>query len=958
MGPMVGVIGRRPDVNETHGWRSRGTQEGMESWDGGIEGASHTSWKAKSELPIGVSIWEETPRPIEKQRTDSVDMQTIARGPGFRATRETTDEEEARETIDLSEPDTHALPARQNELPQDTENDSPRVRSRGRTGEERKIKENNKKPNGCKCRARESIKVRKRAQKKPYLPSWLWKRWTRSQLDKLFRTAANCSLLLSIGLLLTAALLQLYHLRTQPQRMILTDVDALFANDLARKSGLSDPTEINLDEWTFDPAHPLEADIPKAVLDSIDVPTPSSLTPAIIGIRHMVPLAAGSSPEVREYLGKAISVSFRLPSGRIVHHRGDIHLRLFEREPNSDWVGTPFPSRTELDFLRGILFREEGLSGLMNYLRKEGGIPMERWKALLDDEARESYHEKEKARKELDLAKRNSQKVPVKIGPPTWKRPGNLHELNNVTVVDPTLEVPNHREQKAVNALREFKEEAEEEAEVLKEVEEMARFRKAATIAKIKVEGDEGRLYRMGLLSHSNEEEEMLEMYGGDDDDDDLIFLPGLGDLVGIPLPPNTLAEPTEEGEEPAAPRLRSIELPGFDFKVGTPDEDDDDDDIPLLEVISPNHSSEDSSKTTDEILGEIMDTLKKLRLDFASAIDVETRWMAQDLELGAEKLLKMKEEAMRDKDGDVEMGGRNDEKDPVPEYQPELTTTDPYRRDPAEVLKEDVDAMGREVRNLEWRIEGTEHRVERKWEMAEARIVGLETTAKEMVKGRAEAWPSRQKPIRDTSEYHGLRGRIQKIENRIQGASQEIGGLRARVVDMERAVKEVGELRRKVNGLDVFLGSVHGEVIGCGRRVAAVEVKQEEGRLRLENGAREAATNWAIIHTFLPRVGKIDAKLAEVDYRLITVEEQSIWLDQKARAVWLATVATDLTEKTIRCNGVRTTWNQAAEAFNRRLTATPYVSKDPRHPETGLILASTTTPHSVEAVSQPTGAN
>ena len=954
MGPMAGVIGRRPDVDGTQGWRGRGPQEGMESWDGGIERVPRTSWMAKSELPIRVSTWEETPRPMEKQLTDHADARTIIRAPELRNTRETTDEEEVRGTIDLSEPNTHALPTRQNELSGDAGNDSPRVRSRGKAGEERKLNERNEKSNGCEGRTRESIKEQGRKPRNPHLPSWLWKRWTRAPSDKLFRTVANCSLLLSIGLLLTAALLQLYHLQTRPQGMMLTNGGVPFSADSARRSGVYDPAEVNLDDWTYNPAYPLEEDIPKAVLDTIEVPGDKSLTPAIIAVRHMVPLAAGSSPGAREYLGKAIMVSFRLPSGRVAHQQGDMHLRLFERERNSDWTGTPFPIRYKVDLLRGMLFNEEGLGELLDYLIEDGGALLEKLMNEVEGRKHVSSSEDGEAKEweEAELESTKRRQEPVKVGPPTLKRPGGFVCLNREPGNSLTA-VLSGRQEPVSHDWMKVKEEVYQEGEE-------TRYRRATMIAKIKVEEDDEKPYRMGLLHRPGYGEGVLET----DDDDDMSFLSELEERAGV-TPPNTLDEPSNGEGVPAAPRVRSVELPGLGFKITGFDESEDEDDIPLLEVIPPDLSSEGSSRTSDEILSEIVDTLKKLRLEFASAIDVETRWMVQDLELGAEKLQKLKEAGVAKAGSEDEvMGKPNEEKDPVPEYQPQETmAVDPHQGDPVEALDQKIDAVGRDLRDLEWRMEGDDSRAERKWRMAEAKIVALEVRMKEFAKelartGQMEASPSRKKSSRDLGEYHGLRGRVQKVENRVQAAAKEINGVRARVVDVERAIKEIGEIRRKVNGLDVLLGSVHGEVMVWGRRVVTVEVKIEEGRLRQEHFSRELAANWAIIHTCLPRVGRLEAKLTEVDYRLTTAEEQNVWLDQKVRAVWLAAMATDLVEKTAYCNGVRATWDMASAAFARRFEKTPYVATEPRHPETGLLLASTTTPHAaLKAVGQPSAA-
>ena len=125
------------------------------------------------------------------------------------------------------------------------------------------------------------------------------------------------------------------------------------------------------DDWTLNPDLPKHEDFPRDVLRTIQAPSFEKRTPALVGIQHLVPLAGGISHPVREFLGKAITVSTRLESGRVASYRGDIHLRIFEREGDLGWHDTHTPSRNELDVLRGILFREDGHEPVMDQLLDE-----------------------------------------------------------------------------------------------------------------------------------------------------------------------------------------------------------------------------------------------------------------------------------------------------------------------------------------------------------------------------------------------------------------------------------------------------------------------------------------------------------------------------------------------------------------------------------------------------------
>ena len=117
------------------------------------------------------------------------------------------------------------------------------------------------------------------------------------------------------------------------------------------------------DVQTTSPGHQvrsqMEIDVAKSVLDSIPVPSANEETHGIIGVRHLVQLRDGMSPRVQEFLGRATSVSTWLANGQTVHHRGNIHIRIFDRNIDNGWGDVEPPSQTELDHLRGVLFREE-----------------------------------------------------------------------------------------------------------------------------------------------------------------------------------------------------------------------------------------------------------------------------------------------------------------------------------------------------------------------------------------------------------------------------------------------------------------------------------------------------------------------------------------------------------------------------------------------------------------------
>ena len=197
------------------------------------------------------------------------------------------------------------------------------------------------------------------------------------------------------------------------------------------------------DAQTTSPGHQvrsqMEIDVAKSVLDSIPVPSANEETHGIIGVRHLVQLRDGMSPRVQEFLGRATSVSTRLANGQTVHHRGDVHIRIFDRNVDNGWGDVEPPSRTELDHLRGVLFREEAYRGVMvrikDGIRRRENTPMEgrgvppfspEEQTLMEDKLanlkRELRRWKWRYGDEVGEVPRSSSNKVIKVGPPRGKK--------------------------------------------------------------------------------------------------------------------------------------------------------------------------------------------------------------------------------------------------------------------------------------------------------------------------------------------------------------------------------------------------------------------------------------------------------------------------------------------------------------------------------------------------------
>ena len=116
-------------------------------------------------------------------------------------------------------------------------------------------------------------------------------------------------------------------------------------------------------------------------------------------------------------------------------------------------------------------------------------------------------------------------------------------------------------------------------------------------------------------------------------------------------------------------------------------------------------------------------------------------------------------------------------------------------------------------------------------------------------------------------------------------------------------------------------------------KKLADLTAKTEEYRLRTDIKIRDISQGKGVISAGLfPRVSRLEATAIELAYRLVTVEEQMVWTDQKIRAVWLATNA-PATEAILHVASVRTIWGAAANALTQRLNNAPFTPTDPRNP-------------------------
>ena len=604
-----------------------------------------------------------------------------------------------------------------------------------------------------------------------------------------------------------------------------------------------------------DQGHQMEADVAKSVLDNIPVPLVSEETPGIIGVRHLVQWKDGTSPRVQEYLGRGTSVSTRLANGRTVHHRGDVHIRIFERGTENGWDDAEPPSRTELDHLRGILFREEGYRGVMTRIkegsRKRENTPMSErgvppfsledqtlTEGELADLKRELRRWRWKYGDEVGEALPESSNEVVKIGPPRGKK-GKSAQL-----VTPLATLP---------------EEGPEE-----------------DFVKVKVEEDEDLPFKLGIL-----------------------FKPGVSAV--------------SEGDKSTS----------GDSQVRFSDSSS--------ERAIPPTSDDGQIRDQAEILADLVDTLKTLKLELAKSLDSETEKMIQTVEGNAEELKKLREkgEETKDRDGDVEMKKeRTEGNSPAPAYRPTSPapggeTVDPYApKSPVEIKLEDIaerlQRMEEGVREMEWKMAGEESKTGERMALTEVRVTALETR-------QNEGGPTRRSPRRgEAASQVVTRGKARELEGKVGKLGHDIRALQAQFEELLPLASGWEATKEWVKALEERIAGAEGEIAAGAQRTVGLATKWEENRLRQEITNRQ-------ITAVLPRMTKSEDRLLEAEYRLATSEEQMIWTDQKLRAIWMFIHAPSVDEARLRAASIRTIWSAAAEAYNRRIDGLPLAGPRPR---------------------------
>ena len=793
-----------------------------------------------------------------------------------------------------------------------------------------RVREITRESKGCQMgeargKSERPIKARRRNRRNPYLPLWLQQLLRRPILLK--RTLALTLLLLFLLLLNRLATLpaspahslsmpattnepsqQTHHQSSLPGFRVLHNPYASYAD-----------RTINPDSWAVNPN---VSDLPKTVLSTIPVPPFSELTPAIIGIRHLVPLAVGSSQVAHKFLGRAITVSTQMPDGRNVHFKGDVHIRIFKRGEEHGWKTVPSPSRAELDHLRAILFRQPAYEEEMSKISKmfeDTCTDFERLRRL-GSQSRAMYIAEAKDRAEKKRAAQEAARVPpntpepaFKVGPPNpAKRTGTRVPGEATLNADPI---------RVGEALR------------------MSSVRRTTTLMPplkppksldgqitIKIEEDENYPYQSSVSSHMQDVAARIKPASSWSDDS--------------PPPPLT-DEPKPLDEKVSLIAVKRPQTHNALDVTRLP--------IPQAakEVVVTKLAA-GPVRTTDEILVEVVDVLRKLRTELAVVLDLETHKLINDVEIGAGRMIELREiqekkrslHVKKDKmdgDGDVEMRSHaSSTGDPVPAYRPSSpvvatalvpeTTPKPLSV-PVDVVEKVIKRMVQEVSGLQGKMADTENAMEAKIAVLELRLTELE-----MHRDIEDGWTivsPRRRHGHQTGDRSVGRARFQKVEGHVEALLKDGYRIQGRLDAIEKVSKEWDAARRKVNGLDMRVAGSEGEMMIAKRKIAGLESKMDENRLRRELTLREVGQSRNAAHLgLLPRVSKIESRLFELEYRMDTAEETMIWAEQKSRAIWLTLITDNQDDLRSRAAAVCAIWAAAADAFTRRVANGPVVNR------------------------------
>ena len=634
-------------------------------------------------------------------------------------------------------------------------------------------------------------------------------------------------------------------------------------------SALHELEPIDPQGWVIEPVDPRHKDPPKYVLDRLSVPEDGSLVQGLVAIRHLVPLVAKYSHVTHEYLGRVVMVSIRYPSGRVVHHRGEVHLRLFDRDDEAEWDEVRPISRNDLDYYRTLLFREPGSRG--EYPEGKGVPPLV---SPLD------------GRRVVPGMRKEMEEVGV---PPNT--PMSMAEVSPQKPVIRPRELP-------ANDMNDEEEGAVKEKDEWDEVK-IVKGRNVPADSPPKTDSS-----TTGSLANSNQGSSATS--------------------ISEPRTPPDLSYPDNGADTPMGPVKTKdrMNLSSATYQSSIIVDPAKPDPTKPIRIGRPaNGAPHTTVPSVDSLKVELM---KEARIVTGGE---ETKTFYQLKAEKEEKLMEAMEKGLLrrnvDKDGDVLMEGGESAPAPQPAAKPQgqaHPTSDP--RSMVEELNKKLRLVQGQVLSLQWKRVDYENLLEERMNVMESRIAVLEANRVEEV---GSTLPPRRRSTREPQDRPLTRGVTHRLESRIDTLAKELTGIRKQMEAMERvedereAPRRDGEkLVRRVAGLERL--AVEGE-----KKLSGFETKLAEERLRQEIIVRELTQGKKTVSSeVIPRISKLEARIQNVDYRLLTTESQMVWTDHKLRLLWFIVAAPGPNEAYNLSTQLRTVWEAAASSYRRRIVEGP----------------------------------
>ena len=279
------------------------------------------------------------------------------------------------------------------------------------------------------------------------------------------------------------------------------------------------------------------------------------------------------------------------------------------------------------------------------------------------------------------------------------------------------------------------------------------------------------------------------------------------------------------------------------------------------------------------------------------------------------------KEELRRriDHDGDVEMGETERGEREKDRIRHEVSKD----RDEAEEIREifeRLQALEGEVVSWRWKKVDEDNSLEARIDILEGRLAAIETYRPEEPVPR-----NRRRMDREVTGRPLTRGGTLRLEGRVDEMSREFQSLRHQIREVEKVQDEAMVSRKRIMETERRIVGIEGKALEEKRKVVALSEKLDETRQRHDLLAREISQSRSALNSgLLPRVAKSDNQVANLHYRLVTVEQQVIWTDQKLRALWAFGAAKTPVEALKQAATLRALWSAATNALTTRLKDGP----------------------------------